>query len=258
MTNAVSARIASFGCGRRSSSSEPSRSVIDSREVRLHANAVIRERGVGAGDFDQRHFLRAERHRQERPEVLREAELLRIRRDLRRAEHVDDLHRRNVARLLERAPQRQRAHELAIVVARRVRRLAGAGVERRRLVDQDRRRREAAIDRRGVEDRLDRRAHLAIRLRRAIELAAREAVAADHRQHLAGVVVDRDQRAFEQRRLLERAPSRSLPSIVRELDFDQIAGLEDVLGRLLVGPLHAGARQLGAELADAQRARSCR
>ena len=108
----------------------------------------------------QRHFLRAERHRQERPEVLREAEPLRIRRDLRRAEHVDDLHRRNVARLLERPAQRHRALELAIVVARRVRRLAGAGVERRRFVDQDRRRRQPAIDRGGVEERLHRRAHL--------------------------------------------------------------------------------------------------
>ena len=48
------------------------------RQERLHADAVIRKRRVGAGELDQRRFLRAERHRQERAEVLREAELLGI------------------------------------------------------------------------------------------------------------------------------------------------------------------------------------
>ena len=81
--------------------------------------------------------------------------------------------------------QRHRAFELAVVVAGRVRRLAGAGVERRRRVDEHRRRRQPAIDRGGVEERLEGRAQLPIRLRRAVELAAREAEAADHRQDLA-------------------------------------------------------------------------
>ncbi len=69
--------------------------------------------------------------------------------------------------------------------------------------------REAAIDRRRVDDRLERRAELTLRLHRAIELAALEAASADHREDLAGAVVERDHRAFDLRLLFERAGDRA-------------------------------------------------
>ena len=84
------------------------------------------------------------------------------------------------------------------------RRLSGPGVVGHGLVDDDRRRRVPAIDRRRVDEGLEERAHLPARLRRAIELAAIEAEAADHRADLAGAVVDGDERALDERRLLER------------------------------------------------------
>jgi hypothetical protein len=55
----------------------------------------------------------------------------------------------------------------------------------------------AAVDRRRVDERLERRAGLPARLHRAVELAAAEVDAADHRLHLAGLRIDRDERALE-------------------------------------------------------------
>ena len=51
-------------------------------QERLHADAVVGKRREGAGDLHQRDFLRPERHRQKRPELLGEPELLGIRRHL--------------------------------------------------------------------------------------------------------------------------------------------------------------------------------
>ena len=107
----------------------PSRSVTDHDRVRLHAHALVRERGVGARHLEQRRFGGAERERQIRRVVAREAEALRRRRRPARGPSVvHHLDGRDVARLLERAPQRDRPLELAVVVVRLIRRLARAGL----------------------------------------------------------------------------------------------------------------------------------
>ena len=67
----------------------------------------------------------------------------------------------------------------------------------------DRGRREAAVDRGGVDDRLEAGSHLAVRLRRPVELAPGEAQAAHHREDLPRPVVEREQRAVHQRLLLQ-------------------------------------------------------
>ena len=64
ITYAVSARIASVGSGRFSSSTLPSRSVIASTWYGRHADALVGEHREGAGDLEQGGLRRAERRRQ--------------------------------------------------------------------------------------------------------------------------------------------------------------------------------------------------
>jgi hypothetical protein len=97
--------------------------------------------------------------------------------------------------------QGDRSFEAVVVVLRRVRRVAGRPA--RGSVHENRHGRVAAIDGRRVDDRLERGSHLAVGLRRAIELAALEAVAADHRADLTGAIVDREDRPFDGRWLFE-------------------------------------------------------
>ena len=208
MTNAVSARIASFGSGRFSSSTLPSAIADLQHRVRPHAHALVREHRVGARHLDQRRLGRAEGDRQIGRQRRLEAEPPGVGDHLAGPELVHDADGGHVARLLECAAQRDRALELAVVVERRVGGLAGAAGKADRRVHQERDRRVAAVDRRGVDERLEGRADLAVGLRRAVELAALEAVAADHRQDLAGAVVDDEHGAFDLRRLLERAGGR--------------------------------------------------
>ena len=121
---------------------------------------------------------------------------------------------------------------------RRVRRRPAPPEKRRRRVHEHRRRRVAAIDRRGVDDRLECGSDLPVRLRRAVELAALEAVAADHR------------RIWPVRLSIARtAPSTaggcsSVPvaavrrsrSTVSETCLDEIAGRDELRGVRLARP----------------------
>ena len=128
ITNAVSARSASVGVGRFSSSTLPWRSMTRSDLERRHPHALVREDGEGADDFEQRRLARAERRRQVRLHLRREPEPLRRRSSTCCGPSVlHQPHGRDVARLLERAPQRDRPFELLVVVQRRVERLAGPG-----------------------------------------------------------------------------------------------------------------------------------
>ena len=63
---------------------------------------------------------------------------------------------------------------------------------RDRLIEHDRGRRIAVVERGGVDERLERGARLAQRLGGAVELGLVEREAADHRQHAAGERVHRD------------------------------------------------------------------
>ena len=201
--------------------------------------------------LDQRGFGRAERRRKKRRKVLGEAEPLRIGDDLPRAEHLHHPHRGHVARILERATQRDRPFVLAVVIARRVRRLARAGVERGGRVVENRRRRQPAIDGGRVEKRLERGAELPVGLRGAIELAAREAEAADHCEDLPGPVVDGDERALELRLLLESDGRLARGIERRDADLDEIAGLDQFGWVRPSRPLIAGARQVRSVAAEA-------
>ncbi len=61
----------------------------------------------------------------------------------------------------------------------------------------DRRRRVARFERGGVDERLERRAGLTVRLDGAVEMALVEVAAADHRAHVAGVRIERDERRLQ-------------------------------------------------------------
>ena len=183
--------------------------------------------------------------------------LLRVGDDLLRRQRLHHLHRRHVPRVFERVPQRDAAFVFPVVVLRLIGRLSRTGIVGDRLVNDDGGRRVAAIDRRGVDERLEQRADLAVRLRRAIELAAIEAEPADHRANLARAVVDGHERAFDERRLLERDRRDSRRLIhLRHAHVDQVADLEQ-RRRRAPRPRDALAAKLGDLLADAD-SRRCR
>ena len=94
--------------------------------------------------------------------------------------------------MLDAVAQRVRSAGLAFEVLRASRRRARALVDLDRLVEHDRRRRVAVVERRRVDERLEGRARLAHRLRRAVELRLVEREAADHGEDAAGIGVHRD------------------------------------------------------------------
>src|SRR5262245_7268809 len=82
--------------------------------------------------------------------------------------------------------------------------VAVAGWEADGRVDQHGRRSEAAVNRRGVDYWLEGRTELSVGLCGSVELAAVEIPPPGHRADLARLVVDREQRTLNDRRLLER------------------------------------------------------
>ncbi len=159
--------------------------------------------------------------------VFFESEAFRVIENVFRSECIHHFDGGNVARLFERVAQRDRPEKLVIVILWTV----NLSIARRigdRRVDQNRCRREAAVDRRRVDDRLEGGTELAVGLNRAIELAAGKAPAADHRLDLTGSVIDRQQRRFGQRRLLQRHRQRAGVLELRDRHLDQVARLEQV------------------------------
>ena len=156
-------------------------------------------------------------------------------------DHRREPRRHRVQRFFERDAQRRRpAEAVAAVVGRRPGRHARALADRdRRVVDQGRRR-EAVFERGQIDERLDRRAGLPLGLGGAVELAQFEAEAAAHRQHAAGMRVDRDQRARDLRDLAQgcraargaawrRVALGAWPAASRQrLDQHEIARLDDI------------------------------
>ena len=110
----------------------------------------------------------------------------------RQADVGEDPDRRGVARLRQRRAQRDRAEKILGVVLGLPGEAARVVLVDDRGVLDDRRGRVAARERRRVDDRLERRPGLAARLQRAVELALREAVAADDRLQLGLLEIDRD------------------------------------------------------------------
>ena len=202
----------------------------------LHPDALIGEDGVRARHLEQRRVARAKRNRQIWREVLLESKPLRVGEDVPGSKRVHHLDGRHVARLLERVAQRDRAFELVIVIVRAVNLTVPGGVADRR-VHQDRRGREPAIDRRGVDDRLEGRPELPVRLHRPVELAAVEAPPAHHRLDLAGTVIERDERALGDRRLVERHRRRVARLVqLGDRDLDEVSRREQIRRRRATRP----------------------
>ena len=103
----------------------------------------------------------------------------------------------DVARHVERAPERHRPVELEVVVLRRPGRRVGGDLDGERIVHHDVRERIAGLDRGRVHDRLEGGARLAERLGGAVELAVLEVAPAHHRADVAGLGVERDDQTLQ-------------------------------------------------------------
>ena len=89
-------------------------------------------------------------------------------------------------------------------------------------------RREAVVERRGIDERLERRARLALRLHRAVELARGVAEAARQREHAARMRIHRHDGAVDFRHL----PQAVMPGLPRRrLDIDDVAELDNLMRR---------------------------
>ncbi len=212
--------------------------------VRAHPHALVRERAVRAGHVPQRLFNRAKREREIRRHVWRQAEPRGDLDDIGGAELGERLDGRDVARVFERPAHRHGPFVLLVVVERLIRRLVRAGDQRDRLIDEDRHRRVSTIDCRRIDERLERRPDLALRLGRPIELAPREAEAANHRAHLSGPIVDCEKCPFDQRVLFECDRLRYAALHRPHFDLNEVTDAEEINRRGLPRPRECAFRQL--------------
>ncbi len=144
-------------------------------------------------------------------QIVVDAEPLGIFADQRHADVLRQPHRHDVARALDAEPQRRRSVELAFVVLRPPDARAGVDLDRR--IEHDGRRRVAVVERGGVDQRLERGTRLSQRLGGAVELALVEREAADHREHAAGLRIERDDGAGDFRHLAQ--PELPFPAFDR-------------------------------------------
>ena len=211
--NAVSARSASRRPGRRLLDDVAVAVGDPLDEEGLHAQALVGEGGVGPDHLHERRLAGAEGDRQVGGQLAGEAELARVLDALLDPDRLQRLHRGDVPALLHRAAERDRAQVRPVVVLRRPDRLVPGVREAERGVDEDRGRGPAErLEGGRVDDRLEGRAHLAHGLRRAVELALLEVVAADHRPHRARPHVEGEERPLDLRLLLE-PDLRLLPAV---------------------------------------------
>ncbi len=105
---------------------------------------------------------------------------------------VRQLREDGVVRERDRLREVDRPEVLALVVVDAPE--PAADVDRHRMRVERRRRRDPRPQRRGEHERLERRAGLALALGREVELTLVVVAAADHREHGAGVRVERDER----------------------------------------------------------------
>src|SRR2546422_1876434 len=107
------------------------------------------------------------------------------------------MHGRKIARVLERAPQCERASGAAVIVFRRPTILIAATADRRQrdlLILDKRVGLQSSAERGKIAQRLDGGAGLAHRLRGAVELAERVGEASRHRQNTPALVLQYDNR----------------------------------------------------------------
>ena len=164
------------------------------------------DRGIGAGLPQNRGVHRAQGGRQHARHRIHHVEGDGVVGDGLHADLLRHPQGHQVQRLLEPDAQRGGTAERALIVTR-----APAAVRR---IDHDRRVEEllaggyALFQGGQVHHRLEAGAGLAIGLGGSVELALIEAPAADHRQHAAGLRVERHQRALHQRDLPQRRAVR--------------------------------------------------
>ncbi len=137
----------------------------------------------------------------------------------------------NVARLGEGVGESHRAFVVVLVVVRRV------AAEADRAIDDDVGGLDAVLNGRGVDVGLEAGAGLPLGLRGAVELGERVVAAAHHGQHVAGGVVDGQQRALCAGVLLERGAARRALHGIGQVDIDDVAGLDERVAVALPGPL---------------------
>ena len=188
--------------GRRRASARCARHPLTIRVTAVSGTCVPRvgEHRERLGDLERRQLEDAERNRRIAAQRrLADAGSPPQRRDGVEAGLLGQLDRGDVARQRQRAAQRDHAVVLVVVVARRP--VAFGQRPRRRLVEQQHRRRDVGalirgrlIEGRQVDERLEHRAGLAPGAGGAVELRLVVGAPADQRQHLAGARVDGDQR----------------------------------------------------------------
>ena len=144
---------------------------------------------------------------------------------------LEQMDGREIARVLQRAPQGESAPDAAVVVLRRpVIPLAGAAAadrrQRDRLVADQRVGLQALAQRRQIAQRLDGGARLAHRLGRAIELAQRIGEAAGHGEDAAGLVLQHDHRALHDRPHAQLGARAPLALALAHADQDHVVERE--------------------------------
>ena len=168
-----------------------------------------------------------------------------------RAHQVEGLDRGDVDRELERAAQGEDADVAPVVVLRRVAELGVGAGEEHGTVEERVGGGEPLLQRGAVDHGLESRADLPVGLRGAVELAALEAPAADHRAHRARGVVQDERDALDSRLLLEHQPPWTAAFRLLEAEPCDVAALQQIGDALLARPADAVALEGVALGADA-------
>ena len=153
----------------------------------------------------------AERERKIRRQRAGDAEFARELDYTLHADVVEQTHGGDVARISESAAIGDASLEFVVVVVRRI--ILAAAAEGDRLVDHRVERRDALLERVGVNVNLERAAGLPQSLRGAVELRIVEIVAADHGFDFAGGIVDGEQSGLRRRLLFELDLARWYPRL---------------------------------------------
>ncbi len=212
------------------------------------ANAAVRKDRISRDHLIERHLSSAERGWQIRRHRHFDSKAPHHLRAGLNADRLQHVYRRNVHRL------RQRRLHRHVAVAGRAVIVVGLPVTDfdRRAAD-GRLRRHAPLDRGGVNERFECRTGLTISLHAVVEFVRKEIVATLHRYDLAGLRIERHQRAFNSGNLIKLnfQPARFLIDTF-DYELGKIARLE-FAARRAAAPAHVGARYRRRVIAKANR-----
>src|SRR5579863_5707188 len=200
-------------------------------EARMDAEAVIWEDGVAGDLFLQGDFDCAERDRQVSGDVGGDAEAMGDVDDLVDADAGGELEGGDVARLGKGVGEAHGTLVVVLVVVRNVAAEADGSVDDGVVGS------GAGFDGGRIDVRFEAGAGLPFCLCGAVELGERVVAAADHGEHVAGGVVDGQERALGAGVLLEGGAAGATFRYVRKMDIDEVAGLDEGVGVALAGPL---------------------